>query len=91
MASTSTAKWGIAWAPSIRTIAPCAFACAVSSATGLIVPSAFDAWVSATIRVFAVSSRSNAFESSSPRAVIGTGTSLAPVLAATSCQGTMFE
>ncbi len=48
MSCTSTGPWGTLWAPSMSTRAPAAWAFAVISRTGLMVPSAFETWLNAT-------------------------------------------
>ena len=58
---------------------------------GAIVPSAFDTWIIATMRVRSVRRRSNSSIRRSPRSSIGTTRSVAPVCSQTSCHGTMFE
>jgi hypothetical protein len=60
-------------------------------ATGLIVPSAFETWLSATILVRGESRRSKAAMSTSPASSIGATRSFASFSPHSSCQGTMFE
>ncbi len=88
---TSTGRCGADWAPSTSVTMPRSRACETIHRTGLMVPSALDRCATASRRVRSVSRRSNAFRSSSPVSVIGTARTVAPVWAATSCQGTMFE
>ena len=83
--------WGTAWAPSTSTGTPRAWARRAISLTGLTVPSAFDTWVTATMRVRGPMSRSKSARCTSPRSSTGTTTSFAPFSAARICQGTMLE
>ena len=69
--------------------APRACANRTISRAGVMVPSAFDMWVMAAMRVRGVSRRSN-LEMRSPRSSIGATVSLAR-RSHTSCQGTMLN
>ena len=83
--------WGTACAPSTTTRAPRSWASRVISVTGLIVPRTLLTWTTPTMRVRAVSRDAKASMSSSPWAVIGANRTVAPVMPATICHGTMSE
>ena len=80
-----------ACAPSTSTGMPRACAFSTIVAIGLIVPSEFDTWTTATIFVRSVSRPSSRSIRSSPSSVIGSTFRCAPFSSQMSCQGTMFE
>ena len=61
------------------------------SRTGVTVPSAFETWVKATMRVRGLSSFSYSSSSTSPRSSTGATRNLAPTSLHSICQGTMLE
>ncbi len=87
----STGMWGTLCEPSTSTRAPASCAIRAISATGLIVPSTLLTWTTPTIRVRSVSRPAKASMSSSPPGVTGAKRTVAPVISATICHGTMFE
>ena len=88
-AARRPAMWPAAWprrsAPRRRPVRAAAI-----SATGFMVPRAFDMWLTATILVRGVRSRRDASRSSAPRSWMGTTRSRAPVRSTSICHGTMF-
>src|SRR5665811_1825135 len=83
--------WGVAWAPSINVRAPAAWAMSMICLIGLMVPSALETWVTATIRVRGLSNFWYSSMRSSPRSFMGMTRSLAPFSWHNICQGTMLE
>ncbi|MNR37027.1 hypothetical protein D3C85_1550110 [compost metagenome] len=61
------------------------------SAIGLMVPSTFDMWVTATILVLGPRSSAKASMSSEPSSLIGAHFSTAPLRSRSRCHGTMLE
>ena len=89
IAWTSSGMWPTDCAASMTVMAPTLRARAQSSAAGLTVPSVLETWVKAKTFTSGVSSRSSCDRSRSPSSpVTGRYRSVAPVLCATSCQGT---
>ncbi len=75
----------------MRVRAPFCLALEMMVSMGLMVPSAFEMWLMATIFVSLLSRESILVRSHSPESVTGMTSSFAPVLWQSICHGTMFE
>ncbi len=75
----------------MSTAAPASCASDTISATGLMVPSAFESWVMATSRVRGPTSPRNSSILSAPASSIGATRRRAPTDSHSICHGTMFE
>ena len=83
--------WGAAWLPSTRTGMPRAWARAMTSLIGTMVPIAFETWVMATRRVLGPSSASNSSSRKLPSSSMGAMRNSMPMRSRSRCQGTMLE
>ena len=90
MSCTSTRMCEMDCAPSTSALAPARCARATISLTGTTVPSAFDTCVTATILVRSFRSFWYSSSSTWPESSTGITRSLAPLAAASCCQGTML-
>ena len=91
MAVASTGMWGTLWVASTMVSAPASCAMATISSTGLMVPSVFDTCTTATMRVRPPTMPRRASMSISPPGVTGQKRTVAPVMPATICHGTVLE
>mmetsp|Transcript_22211 Transcript_22211/g.40875 ORF Transcript_22211/g.40875 Transcript_22211/m.40875 type:complete len:211 (+) Transcript_22211:654-1286(+) len=88
---TSTGMCGTDWQASSRTRAPALLAVFTTLATGLTHPKTLETCIRLIRRVLDVTKLSSCSTSNSPSGVMPAKRNLAPVLCASSCQGTMFE